>query len=225
MNSDGVPREDRPGDREKADFDPQAALDVADTAEYRARRARYPHTALVYAMWGSAWLLGYGTIYGSAHGWLPLNHAQALIAFSIILGAALLVSMLLGIAAGSGIRGNSAFQGAVYGWSWFLGMGLLAVLAARIGSVIDHPPTVGLIINGVAVLIVGLIFMLGGALWRDAPMVALGIWFLLVDAVALLMGPDAYLKIFMTLGVAGFYVGAIIEGLRDRRAARAARGA
>ena len=31
------------------------------------------NTALVYLLWGATWIIGYGTLWGTQQGWLPLE--------------------------------------------------------------------------------------------------------------------------------------------------------
>ncbi len=201
-------------------FDPRQALRIAAETEDRAGRTLQPRVALQYLIWGTAWLIGYGSLHGATHNWLPLSSSTALILFSIVVVLGVASSALLSITVSRGIRGESAFQGAVYGWTWMLAFAVVFFAASRIGSISTDQAFNGMIINALAILVVGMMYMSGGALWRDVPMLALGIWFLLVDIVSLIAGPTGFITVFLILGVGGFYAAALVTFLQQRRRAR-----
>ncbi|WP_051298908.1 hypothetical protein [Arthrobacter castelli] len=198
-------------------FDPRAAMSLADATEAKTARALFPHTPLLYAGWGTAWLIGYGALHGAEHGWLPLSTPAALIVLFAMIALGVVVSAILTVRASVGIRGASSFQGGLYGWTWVLAFVVVGLLAGIIADSIAATDLRGLIINSLAVLVVGMMYMCGGAMWRDIPMAALGVWFLVVDVVGMVAGPQHYLTVFVTLGVLGFYVGAVVELVRSRR--------
>ena len=199
------------------EFDPRAALALADETQARAEMALYPHTPLLYLLWGTVWLVGYGALHGNRYEWLPLTLGQALAIFFAALSVGVVVSAILGIRASLGIRGPSALQGAVYGWTWGLSFGVVGLLSGVIATAISAEQLRGFIINAIAILVVGIMYMVGGALFRDLSMSVMGAWFLVVDIVALLVGPAYFLIIFLILGVLGFYAGSAAELYRRRR--------
>ncbi|GAB3530609.1 hypothetical protein [Arthrobacter monumenti] len=200
-----------------AEFDPRAAMALADETAARARQSLYPHTPVLYFIWGTAWLIGYGALHGARYDWLPLAETAALLVHLSALVAAAVFSAILGIRSSVGLRGSTARQGAIYGWSWALGFAVVGLLSGIIATAIQQPDVRGLIINSMAIMLVGIMYMLGGALWHDMAMVAMGIWFLVVNVAAMILGPDYYLLVFLTLGVLGFYGGSIVELVRVRR--------
>lgn len=200
-----------------AEFDPRAAMALADETAAKARQSLYPHTPVLYFIWGTAWLIGYGALHGGRYDWLPLTETAALLVLFSVLLVAAVFSAVLGIRSSIGLRGSTALQGAIYGWSWALGFVVVGLLSGIIATAVPQPDMRGLIINSMAILLVGIMYMLGGALWHDMAMVAMGIWFLVVDVVAMILGADYYLLVFLTLGVLGFYAGTIVELVRVRR--------
>lgn len=202
---------------ESQDFDPREALRVANATEASTGRALQPRVCLQYAIWGTAWLIGYGALHGSVHGWLSLNYGTALIIFSIVVLLGIVSSIVLSISVSVGVRGDSAFQGAVYGWTWMLAFATVFFIASRIGQVSTNQQFTGMLVNALAVLVVGMMYMSGGALWRDKPMLVLGIWFLVVDVVSLIAGPSGFITVYLTLGVAGFYIAALVTFLQQRQ--------
>lgn len=201
------------------EFDPRQALQVSSETEARTGRTLQPRVALQYVIWGSAWLIGYGVLHGSSHGWLPLEYSTALIIFGIAITLGVASSIWLSITVSIGIRGESAFRGAVYGWTWLLGFAVVFFAANRIAQVGTDQQFTGMMVNALAVLVVGMMYMSGGALWRDIPMLVLGIWFLLVDVMSLIAGPEQFITVYLTLGVGGFYAAALVTNLQQRRRA------
>lgn len=205
---------------ETADFDPRTAMSVADETAAKTAQALFPHTPVLYFAWGTAWLVGYGALHGARYGWLPLSSVAALIVLFSVLAAAMVVSAVLVVHSTAGIRGASSVQGAIYGWTWALAFVVVGLLSGVVADSISDEDLRGLIINSIAILVVGMMYMLGGALWRDIPMTVMGIWFLVVNVVAMALGREHYLMVFMTLGVLGFYAGAVVEFVRSRRSPR-----
>ncbi|GAB3272651.1 hypothetical protein [Arthrobacter pigmenti] len=199
-----------------SDFDPRTAMSLADETEAKTAQAIFPHTPVLYFAWGTAWLIGYGALHGARYGWLPLGSTAALIVLFGMLAAALVITTVLVVQSTAGIRGASSIQGAIYGWTWGLAFVVVGLLSGTVADSIAAEDLRGLIINAIAILVVGMMYMLGGALWRDIPMTVMGIWFLVVNVVAMALGREYYLTVFMTLGVLGFYTGAIVELVRSR---------
>ncbi|MBD8044597.1 hypothetical protein H9638_12340 [Arthrobacter sp. Sa2BUA2] len=193
------------------------ALAVVQDAERSARRSLTGNTALVYFLWGLTWVIGYGSLWGSKSGRLPLEPQAAL----GILGAALAVatvSTVVIFARGSrGIRGQSAFQGGMYGTAWVLGFTVMGALSAAIGRAIDDFWLRGMLINSIAILIVGLLYITGGTTFNDKHQAYLGVWLLLVTGAGLISGPDHFLTVFLFLGSTGMLTAAVVEHLRTRR--------
>ena len=196
-----------------------AALSIVENAERDARRRLNGNASLIYLLWGLAWLAGYGALEGSRRGWLPLEPASAL----IVLGAALLIATVATVAvsvrASLGIRGLSAFQSRMYGASWILGFLIMGILSMSIGRAVDDFWLRGMLINSTAILIVGLLYVSGGAAFNDRRQCYLGLWLLLVTAAALLSGPDHFLTVYLYLGSGGMLAGSLAEYLATRKRA------
>ncbi|GAA3293706.1 hypothetical protein ACFFON_10970 [Arthrobacter citreus] len=218
-HNDGASPADGRGNTPPADaaLDLGAALAIVETAERDTRRQLNGNASLIYLLWGLAWLAGYGALEGSRHGWLPLEPAAAL----VVLGAALLIATVATVAvsvrASLGIRGLSAFQSRMYGASWILGFLIMGILSVSIGRAVDDFWLRGMLINSTAVLIVGLLYVSGGATFNDRRQCFLGLWLLAVTAAALLSGPDHFLTVYLYLGSGGMLAGSLAEYLGTRR--------
>ncbi|MEB7505760.1 hypothetical protein [Arthrobacter koreensis] len=193
------------------------ALAVVQDAERSARRTLTGNTALVYLLWGLTWVIGYGSLWGSKTGWLPLEPQTALVILGAALAAATVSTIVIFARGSRGIRGQSNFQGGMYGAAWALGFTVMGALSGTLGRIIDDFWLRGMLVNSIAVLIVGLLYISGGSAFNDKAQSFLGIWLLLVTIAALVAGPDWFLAVFLFLGATGLLAGAAVEYLRTRR--------
>lgn len=207
-------------DRTPSSFDLQSALNVVRDAEATARRQLGPDEVVLYLAWGLAWLLGYGALHGARFGWLPIDREPALLVLGLCILAGALVTLTMAARRSRGIRGHSSFIGAMYGSAWVLGFLVMGASSGLIARAIGDFWLVGLVINSIAVLIVGLLYITGGTTFNDPTQAMLGIWFLVVDVIAIISGPEHFLTVFFVLGSGGFLVGAVLEYVRRRRQVR-----
>lgn len=206
-----------PGEPEEAPLDLHAALRLVNDAETKAREELQGNEAGVYLIWGFAWLIGYGAMHGARFGWLPLSPGASLTVFSITILAALASTVFIVTRQRRGIRGHSSFVGAMYGGAWALGFMVMGTLSGVIGAAVEDFWLTGMIINGIALLIVGLMYMVGGAMFNDKSQARLGIWFLVANIIAILAGPANFVTVCFILGPLGFFAGALAEFRRRRR--------
>ncbi|MFZ3451896.1 hypothetical protein [Arthrobacter sp. 7Tela_A1] len=198
-------------------LDLRAALAVVQDAERSARRGLTGNTALVYLLWGVTWIVGYGALWGTQQDWLPLEPTTALIILAAALAAATASTIVIFVRGSRGLRGESAFQGAMYGTAWALGFTVMGALSAVIGRAVDDFWLRGMLINCISILIVGLLYITGGTTFNDRAQSFLGIWLLVVTTAALVSGPEYFLAVFLFLGSTGMLAGAVVEHLRTRR--------
>ena len=198
-------------------LDLHRALEVVQDAERSARRNLTGNTALVYFLWGLTWVIGYGSLWGSQKGWLPLEREPALGILGVALAVATVSTVVIFTRGSRGVRGQSAFQGGMYGAAWALGFTVMGALSAVIGRTIDDFWLRGMLINSIAVLIVGLLYITGGTTFNDKHQAILGVWLLLVTVAGLISGPDHFLTVFLFLGSTGMLLAALVEYLRTRQ--------
>ncbi len=115
----------------------------------------------------------------------------------------------------SGVQGVSDRAGAMYGWAWFLSFACLTVLLtavrARYGLGDD---VTGLLWTGTSGLVVGALYLAGGALWQDRIQYGIGVWVLVATAAGVLAGyPGAYL-VMAFAGGGGFLFAALALAVR-----------
>ena len=199
-------------------LDPRAALASLNQAAAATRASIEPNTAVIYFVWAAAYLAGYGLLHGAAFGWLPLAYGTALLIGAGILLAAVAYTAVAGIRSGSRIRGNSKFAGMAYGMSWmggFLVVALFSIAISRLLAGTDQLVT-GWLINSVAILVVGIMYMAGAAVFQDRPMFLLGACFTVLNAAGLIAGAQAFISIF-AIGGPVLFVAAGIAMLVLRR--------
>ena len=175
--------------------------------------------------WGFAWLFGFGVLWlaltpGSV---VPVPLPAAIAIFVVLLGAAIVISIVMSVRAGRGVRGNKAdtFRGTVYGCSWSVGS--LAILFFGQGLTVNGMSTeLANVFYPIAfVLFAGLMYVVGAASWNAVPMLVLGAWTLVVGVVATFFGfPNHYLLLALAGGL-GFLLFATLAVLRLRFLRRA----
>lgn len=216
MNSRHAPESADQHDDERP-LDLNAALSVVAAAETRARRELHPNGSRLYLLWAFAWFFGYGTLHGARNEWLPLEPPTALLIFGLLIALGVVATVVVFGRQSRGIRGHSTFTGGFYAAAWALGFTVMGALGSAISAAVDDFWLNGMLINGVAILIVGLLYITGGTTFNDVIQVIMGIWFLVVDVVSIISGPEHYLTVFFVFGSAGFFVGAAVEKVRQRR--------
>ena len=200
----------------ESDAAPEIADALAIIAAQRLRAADVrPSSALIYGVWGAVWLVGYGAMWLTARDDDTPSVAAGVVA--IAGGVLALVVTIVHITRRTrGIAGASARQGAMYGWAWaigFLAQSMIVGGLARAGASND---VTALAANAIAALVVGLLYLTGGVLWRSSAMYVLGGWIALVGAGAALAGlPGSYLLMALA-GGGGMLAAAAVEAERGR---------
>ena len=132
-----------------------------------------------------------------------------------LLLAAGVFSGVVGHKATHGVAGESAERGAMYGWSWavaFLGFG---VIASRFEAYLPEAQF-GLLMGSLPVLITAILYMSGGAVWRDRHQFGFGVWLSVVNALGVLAGPGWHSLAVAVLGGGGMLASAALQRSRRR---------
>ena len=171
---------------------PAASLQLIDEQKRAARRRLDIDPALMLVPWGVAWLVGYGLfflrfgpderVFVSMPEWLPLT---VLLGLLCLAGA---ISGVAGVRAQHGVAGESAERGTMYGLSWMVGFSTFVVLASRFDDLLPDRDA-GLLWASLPVLVTAILYMSGGAVWRDRYQFGLGVWLSVANVAGLLAGP------------------------------------
>ncbi|AYD90700.1 hypothetical protein D4740_02065 [Actinomyces sp. 2119] len=204
------------------------ALIVAQRRDY-ARRNTIRSAPLLLA-WGLAWLLGYTTLALAGDGGgiregtsAAVDARAAYTVFVACLVAAGIFTAVYIALRSRGVRGTSGRQGVLYSGAWIGGMALTGVILGRLNSFLATVGTpeagaVGaLVSSAVPCLVVGVIFLVGAALWGDNVMGALGGWILAAAAVATVAGLPWAWWVMAVGGGGGMLLAAARDSLASRR--------
>ncbi|MFB7893480.1 hypothetical protein ACFC1I_14855 [Microbacterium sp. NPDC056044] len=166
-------------------------------------------------VWAAAWAIGFGALwFGDGVGGVDVIPAPiSWTVFGVCILGAIVWSIVTGIRSGaSGIRGRSRLQGMLYGWSWtisMIGTWLLLMGVQRAGL---SPEAAALLYPGAFVLMVGVLYLAGGALWRSPVQYALGIVMIAVVVIATFVGDPYHYLVYATAGPLAMIVVAVLMG-------------
>ena len=106
------------------------------------------------------------------------------------------------------VGGTSARQGALFGMCWPTGFVALFVIEGAVSHAGASAAVMGVIGAVGPLLVTGLIYVTGAAMWLDAAMLALGIWLLAVASAGGWAGPVGALAVDALAGGGGFLAAA-----------------
>lgn len=196
------------------DLSPAESLALIEQEQGRVERTLGPNVVLIYAVWGAAWALGFAGLYLGYRDVVPLLAAGLL--FFVLLVSAMVVTGVHIARATRGVRGISSEVGAMVGWNWLLGFACVGAILGgldRVGTTEEQSALLG---PALSLLVVGLLYLGSGAVWRDRVQYGLGIWILAIDAVSVFAGvPGNYLLLSLA-GGGGFLAAAAWFAVRRR---------
>jgi hypothetical protein len=195
-----------PGPRDEDTMDPSAAAELLQQSARHARERLTANQPLIYAAWGVALLAGYGAMWLSVLGQHPFRGAAgwAAATLGVVLAAASGVTAVSAAQAARGIGGVSARQATIYGIAWPAGFGSMFMIIGAAWHFGASPKVTSVLGATAPLLLVGLIYLLAAAMWLDRVMIWLGLWLLLVAAVAAWTGPAGSLLTAAVAGGIGF---------------------
>lgn len=195
-----------------------ASLAVIEAERDRVARRVTFDPAIMSGIWAVAWFVGFGCAYlayGSGRvipGWLGPTVAAT------VLVAAVVASILYAARINSGISGPSRTSSAMYGWSWMLSFVCLTAVNIALGSRGLTAATITLLWSASTLLLVGVLQLAGGAIWRDRTQFAIGVWTMVCATGAVLAGVPGNFLVQALAGGGGFAVLAVYVIVQRRRA-------
>lgn len=197
------------------------SLALIERQQQEVRRHLWVNAALFYGPWGAAYLLGFGSIFLTYPTAFPvrLSGVVAAVITAVLFAVAMVVTVAVGTRAGRGVRGPSQAAGVMYGWSWtlgFVGLGAVNSAVTRAGL---PPDAVTLLWSGSSLLLVGVLYLTGGALWQDRFQYGLGVWMLLTGAGSVLAGVPGNFAVVSLAGGGGLLLAAAYFVVRHPRPA------
>lgn len=210
-------------DDDGASLDPLTSLQLVTDQRRRTDASLDADPRLLYGVWGVAWLVGFGLFWLSS----PFRVAGPLldiplpvvgVVYAALLLAAAVVSIAHTARMARGLRGVSARTGAMYGWSWTLGFVALPCIVLTAGRLGANDEVLALLWPAVSGLVVGLLYLAGGAIWDDTTQYAIGAWLVVTTAVGALFGPTGLYLVMALAGGGGFLLAAAWSTWRRRPA-------
>lgn len=211
---------DRPASVEADQLDSaRESLALIEAQQLDAQRRLQPNVALFFAPWGAAYLLGFGAIFLTYPTAVPLRlpGAVAAVITAVLFAAAVVTTAVAGARAGRGLRGPSQSAGTMYGWSWTLGFGALAAVNIGVTRLGLPDDAVTLMWSGSSLLLVGVLYLGGGALFQDRFQYGLGVWMLASGAGSVFAGVPGNFAVVSLAGGGGLLLAAGYFALRHLR--------
>ncbi|MFE0156220.1 hypothetical protein ACFWY5_54445 [Nonomuraea sp. NPDC059007] len=187
---------------------PEEMLRLIEQQQTAAMRRFLPDPLLMYVPWGAAWFIGFGTLFlgqglqGDGNGLLPITWQVGL---SVLWATQIIAFVLMVIAvlrSGGHIKGESETRGAMYGLAWFIGFNAMGIIATRFVPHLQED-TIGPFYTALFMLVAGLLYMAGGAIYRLWPQFLLGVWVVVVDVVGTVLGGGWIYLLLAVLGGGG----------------------
>lgn len=200
-------------------LDPALARAIIAAERTRVRTTAYTDDRVVFGIWATAWGIGYAVLWATSGDGVERMPWWAWAVFGSLIISGVVGTVVHSLRRMSGMAGRSRRTGQLYGWSWFVAFTAAQVLLGGLARAGLPPEGMTLAANGTSALIVGILYMAGGALWEDRAQFALGVWMALVAAVATLVGLPGTFAVMCLAGGGGMAVGALlahVAGLRGR---------
>ena len=171
---------------------------------------------LSYLAFGLAWLIGYGALAVDS-GPDPLLDLPGPVP-TVLLGAGLVAALVVtGVViakAQKEVKGAAALPGTLFGAGWVVGFVALFLLITSLESHTgDHRVGTVMWATGSA-LVVGMLYLMGGAIGRDLHQFTLGSYLALVGGAAIFFGLTGMYAALALAGAGGYFIAAALEGRR-----------
>jgi hypothetical protein len=194
-----------------AGLSPEQTLSLVEDHRRRAAHALQVDPRLLYGVWGVAWGVGFAAFWVAAGGpqggyRTPPGWVGAM--FGVVIVTAVAVTAIHVGRATRGVRGVSAQVGAMYAGAWWLGFaGFAAVLGGLVRAGASEQ-VLAVYSPAASCLLVGVLYLAGGAIWRDRVQYGLGGWIVAVTAAGALTGLPGLYLVMSVAGGGGFLLAA-----------------
>ncbi len=191
---------------------------IIDSQWARVDAALVVDESRLYTAWGGAWLVGFLGLWATSgpDALFPSARTAAFGLFFLLLVAAMAFTAMHIARATRGLRGVSATTGRMYGWSWCVSFSALPLLIFSVERMGAPMAAIDLLWTTLPALLVGVHYMMAGAMWQDRTGFVLGGWIVLSACLAALTGPPAAYLVMSLAGGGGFLVAAGWSVTRQR---------
>lgn len=199
---------------------PEGMLQLVRDQQREVERKQLSPIPWMLAVWGVAWTVGFLLLWSAWPGgnpWFGVSAALAATTFGVLIAVAIVISAVLGIRIGRGVKGTSNFAGAVYGISWSLCGTAFAMVGVALMQNGMSGELASLYFPSAFALMAGTLYLAGAALWRNVSQLVLGIMLLLVGAVSPFFGNPTNNLVLAVVGGGTFLVMAVLAAARMRK--------
>lgn len=161
-----------------------------------------PNNRPSYLAWGATWLVGYGAL-ALAGGPDPVVALPSRLPSLLLVGGlvtATVVTALTTIRDQRGVSGPAKTAGTLFGLAWATGFTALALLITALARALGDQLVHTLLWPTGSALVVGLLYLMGGALQRDHLQYALGTYLALLGSASVFLDSPGH---YWALAVAG----------------------
>ncbi len=190
-------------------LDPATMLEIADDSQRTATTRLAPDDRLLYLVWGLAWLVAFLARWMTS-GDDPLVNAPTVggVIYGVAIASAAVITGFHVQRRVRGVGGATARAGQRWGMTWAVAFTAYPFILGGIDSAGGSDALIGVLAPVLAVFIVGLMYMVGGALWDDSIGFVTGIWTIVIAATAAIVGVNAHLLVLGIGGGGGLFVAA-----------------
>ena len=195
------------------EIDPARILRGIESDAQQAREGMSPNQQLLFSIWGVAWIIAFlGLYFALAPQGAPLLPAAVGIGTAVAsFLIAIVISAVHSAKRGSGTRGPSMAQGAIYGNTFSLGMIITALLGWRLHA--EGLSSMGMATFALAglCLVIGVLVVAGSVIFNDRTQLIFGAWILAI-ALLSLAAPAPLNLLAGAVGGLGFIVLGVLHG-------------
>ncbi len=196
---------------------PAEALAVVQEQRRRTAQSLHPDVSVLLAAWGVTWLAGFGASYFAARHDPLLPWWAAWTVIGVLNAGALAVAFGQPIRRGRGIEGPSRQVMSMFLAAWPLA--ILAIMALNVGMLNRGlPPRLAeLLWPGSSAVMIGVLFLAAGFLFRDRISYGLGLWTMATGVASVFAGVPGNFAVLSLAGGGGFLVAAAPGWWQGRR--------
>lgn len=181
---------------------PQDSLNLITTEQAAKARRGNLDAALFTGIWGFTYLISWGAFYLAGEHDLPSWVAGIIL--GVLIASSVAFSTIYGIRIGRGVRGPTQVMGAMYGWSWTLGFLALTAINVGLQDTGLNNNQVTLLWSGSALLLMGVLYLAAGTLFRSWTQYVFGAWMLISGAGSVYAGVPNNFLVLALAGGGGF---------------------
>lgn len=180
-------------------------------------------TTIIVVTWGVAWTIGFLALWlASDASPIAVPAAPAGAVFVILMVAGIIISGVVGMRTGAGVKGPQQVQARIYGITWALGCLAVPMLAGALFRAGMSAEVAALYFPAGYCIVIGILYLFGAALFSDRSMIVVGGWILFIGIVAPYFGsPGNYLVMALAGGGAFLVYGIVLLAARAQRSAGA----